>query len=659
MMKSHAIRMIRCFCVIAMILALPALGGYGVTVPILQPYQVSSDNGAWLLDVQPSHRYGKGPSTAKLIRKETGEIAWKQELPFTFWQCCVSDEGHVGGYAYSNGPMGSEPRNSTNENGEFLVRILDPSGKVKYSETTDTGSIPSFYEPNYYASWLDCDSSGGKMVIVMNNGTLRIYNLRQATLLSAIPSIKSDNTEIDGGLMGMRLIEDSEMALLKYGVWDTRENDETFGFRFVLIDFHGRVIWSLDKIRTLPKTENRVYPKFAILSEDITNEDKINPFSELDPLTPVSVAKFELFLGDSGEKVTYHLKRTIDEHNPKWSVTEEARAKHELPMAHNETLPEPPQFPEVDVKKLGEVLLELPNKAKLGNLSEIVLGLDGRIHVIEEETKSLHVFDKNGKFLHTCQTHDGQQIASDYSLSIAVASSGHILAKKDDPSSLIAKYLRFDTDGKQVEGGMEFHHGEADRLIARHTEMSFIGYGNHRGASTISSISFDGHDNSSFNRITHRMDGQWLDIIFDIATSEDGTITVRESSFSYASDEASAGFSTPFPRPPSHLPPETINLYDKNGNPIRTIDFTKYDSLKEIAMGGGHIIATGNFEPKPIPRVYVFTDDGTPVGCFDADIPANNERYTELRLFVTSGGKEIVVADLASAKILRYEMPKP
>ena len=191
MMKSHAIRMIRCFCVITMILALPALGGYGVTVPILQPYQVSSDNGAWLLDVQPSHRYGKGPSTAKLIRKETGEIAWKQELPFTFWQCCVSDEGHVGGYAYSNGPMGGEPRNSTNENGEFLVRILDPSGKVKYSETTDTGSIPSFYEPNYYASWLDCDSSGGKMVIVMNNGTLRIYSLRQAAFLSDIPSIKS------------------------------------------------------------------------------------------------------------------------------------------------------------------------------------------------------------------------------------------------------------------------------------------------------------------------------------------------------------------------------------------------------------------------------------------------------------------------------------
>ncbi len=80
---------------------IPSWGGYPPMVPILQPYQVVSPDGTWVLDVKPGNREASGPAATTLTNVKTGRIAWKRMLPYTFWQCCVNDDGVVGGFAYT------------------------------------------------------------------------------------------------------------------------------------------------------------------------------------------------------------------------------------------------------------------------------------------------------------------------------------------------------------------------------------------------------------------------------------------------------------------------------------------------------------------------------------------------------------------------------
>lgn len=628
-------------------------------VPTLQPYQVSSPEGSWLLDVKPSHRYGSGPSSATLIHKKTGEIAWKQELPFTFWQCCVNEDGYVGGYGYTKGPMGGDPYTYGEDGGEFIVRILDPKGVGIYAETTRRGAVFFAHYPDIYARWLTLDSSSDRMIIAMPNDTLRIYGLRRGVLVSALPAVSRDNSEIHDTLAEIRFIGDTEMSLLRYSSWDSSKNDDTLGSRFVLINFEGKMIWSLDCVQILPRIENRIYPRYAILSISPRISINEDPFAAVDENsskagdspTHISVADFELFLGDSGEKVSFNLAKTRDERNPTWSVTETARIKHTLPAKPNEDEFAVPEFPKISAKKLSEFHLSIPNKGNLGQLAAIAVSADGKIYAIETATSSLHVFDSAGKFLHTCKTDDGHVIETNwYNASLAVTSTGDVIVKHADDTS-DANFLRFDETGKLKEEKLEFPGEDVNLLVARPNQMSFLGHGFGKGVST---ISIEGYNQSDgFGRLTHRADGLWLDHIRDVACAEDGAIAVRDSS----SGDISGGFETPFPRLPNHLPAETVTIYSAKGETLRTLDFTAYAALDRIAYGGGHIIATGNFFPSQ-PRIYVFNDKGLPVGTFDAEIPIK-DTVMDLRLFVVSKGKEIVVADTKSAKILRYKMPAP
>lgn len=679
-MESKYVRAM-CFTLLALFAMAPAVhAGYPVRVPSLQPYQVRSADGTWLLDVKPSHRYGSGPSTATLIRQETGEVKWKQELPFTFWQCCVNEEGYVGGYGYTKGPMGGEPYGE--DGGDFVVRILDPNGVVGYAETTSRGKLSMIanYTPSISARWLTIDPTSDRMVIVMNDDTMRIYHLRIGVLESALPTIQRDSSDISDSLVEIRFIGDPRMMLLRYDSWDSSDNNETFGSRFVLINFLGKVIWSLDRIQTLPSVPDRVYPRYTILSPDIPfwvdpfaekvlpnpdpfaaaeeNPNLEDPFApvEIKPAPPsapaplISVADFELFLGDSGEKVTYTLARTDDERHPKWSVTEKARAKHTLaPEPDMEESPAP-EAPEIKAKKLSEFSLTLPTKENLQDLPAVAVGADGKIYVIEEKSKSLHVFDANGKFLHTCQTQGHELVTEWYNTSLTVTSTGDVLVKLAS-EALEEHFLRFDAAGKLKDEKLEFSSDYTSKIIARPAPMCFLGNGYREG---ISAISIEGHDRSGgFGKLIKRPDGQWLDFIQDIAVAENGDIAVRETT----EGDNFGGFVTPFSRLPPRLPTDVIAIYSADGTPLRTLDFTKFAGLDRIAFGGGHIVATGNFFPAQ-PRIYVFTDEGEPVGAFDAEI-STKDTEIDLRLFLVSQGKEIVVVDKKTAKVLCYEIPKP
>ena len=151
--------------------------------------------------------------------------------------------------------------------------------------------------------------------------------------------------------------------------------------------------------------------------------------------------------------------------------------------------------------------------------------------------------------------------------------------------------------------------------------------------------------------LTQRADGQWLDYIQDVACAPDGTIAVRDTSVG----DTFGGFESTFPRVPSHLPADTITIYESDGDPIRTIDFSRFAGLSEIAFDGKHIAATFIYVP-PTPLVYVFTSEGTPVGAIRI-AELEKKEHINLRPFIVSGGKAILAIDLTSGMAFRYEMP--
>ena len=130
-----------------------------------------------------------------------------------------------------------------------------------------------------------------------------------------------------------------------------------------------------------------------------------------------------------------------------------------------------------------------------------------------------------------------------------------------------------------------------------------------------------------------------------------GIIAVRDESLG----NSFGGFTTPFPLLPRHLPAETIAIYSPDGKPIRTIDFSRYPGLMNIAFDEKHILATYPYHP-PTPLVYVFTAAGRPVGAVEVR-GLKKDTPLDLRAFITGGGSDILAIDLSSGMTFRYAMP--
>ncbi len=92
--------------------------GFGSPVPpaILDPKTYISPSGRFTLLVDPSHKHGRGPATYRLSKD--GREVWSGEKSFTLWAARVTDEGVVGGFAYSDGQGDSQTK------GDFQVIIL-------------------------------------------------------------------------------------------------------------------------------------------------------------------------------------------------------------------------------------------------------------------------------------------------------------------------------------------------------------------------------------------------------------------------------------------------------------------------------------------------------------------------------------------------------
>ena len=675
-----------------LIQCLPTWAGYGPTVRTLQPYQVVSPNGTWRLDVKPGNREGAGPALTTLTNATTGEIAWKTMLPYTFWQSCVNDDGTVGGYAYTKGAMGdSDP---TKDSGNFLVTFLDAKGETMHLESTH--QTPSSYGmgfpiPAHRADRLLLDGANNRMIMLMPGGLFRCYSMWSGTLQYAFePDSKGDASGY-GTTDKIRFIPQTRLMLLESNSgWGG--DDTTVLSCIQLIDEGGRKLWAASQHKFLRDDKESPIPRYRILDEepaaDGENDKNADPFADNDPFAgtdpfaepeaskesaeipefigppaPQQIATFAVYFGDSEEKAVFSILEADSEHNTgDYRVVEISREKWARPKeAPNEEEEEeeatpPVDFPIATARKLTEFQLRDADGKPLSNLSAVAIGPDDQVYAIDSKSGRVHAYDRDGKFLRVCDSANGHTIETGWRSAIAVDGKGDIFARisdgygegevGDDPSA--GHYLHFSPNGTLNEKPLEPPSDKFTENIVfqpRVDRLLFSGFEQGVGVKSGTKYANWGEP------LTQRADGQWLDYIQDVACAPDGSIAVRDTS----AGDIFGGFGNNFPRVPSHLPADTITIYKADGNPIRTIDFSRYAGLTEIAFDGKHIAATFTYNP-PTPLVYVFTSDGTPVGAIRI-AELGEKEYVDLRPFLVSGGKAILAVDLTSGMAFRYEMP--
>ena len=664
------------FLVALIIQCIPSWAGYPPMVPILQPYQVSSPDGTWVLDVKPGNREAAGPAATTLTNAKTGQIAWKRMLPYTFWQCCVNNDGVVGGYAYTKGVMGENDQ--TKDAGNFIVSFLDSQGVPMHEESTHR--TPSsvgmgYYVPAHWAYRLFLDGGNDRMILIMSDGLFRCYDMGSGTLKGAFsPESKGDASGYEGP-DEIRFIPNTRLILLQSNSAWGNSTETTATSCIQIIDDNGRTVWAASQHRTFGADKTGPFPEYRIIDAgpSVDEDGNVDPFAGRDPFAdgndipelcgppaPTKVANFEVYFGDTGEKVTFHiLDWGADGKPPSYRVIESFREKWtppKKPSDEEETTP-PADFPAVAAKTQAAFQLKRADGTPLTDIVATALGPEDMIHVLDRDKGLIHVFDRDGKFLHVCDPGKEHTIeTSYYSASIAVDEKGHVFARiseqlgvsEAEKDRFAGHFLRFTQngalEGKPLDppardvGGNIVAQPNANNLI-------FYGYG--------SEVAVNRRDQygSRVATLTRRADGQWLEYINDVDCAPDGMIAVRDTS----KGDTFGGFTTPFPRLPNKLPAATITIYTKDGEPIRTIDFSRFAGLSEIAFDGKHIAATFPWDP-PTPMVYVFNAEGTPVGAIRIAELADKERVN-LHPFIVSGGSEILAVDQESGMTFRFAMP--
>lgn len=668
---------------------LPSSGGYPPTAPTLQPYQIVSPEGTWRLEIKPGNRQGAGPADTTLTNTKSGEVAWKRMLPYTFWQCCVNEEGIVGGFAYTEGPLGeNDPRKDA---GDFVVSFLDARGVPMHEERSHRS--PSwigmgYYMPAHRAYRLLHDPGNHRMVLLMPNGQFRCHSMRDGTLESAFfPESKGDTSAYEWP-DEIRFIPNTGLMLLQSNSATGNGTETTSKSCIQLIDEGGRTLWAASSHKTYGKDKKWPFPQIRILAtEHQEDEDPFathplpeeDPFAEKpspeedpfeteakspeanDPPASTEISTFETHFGYTGEKAKFRIINTSgNDDPPAYQVVEISRGKWELPEEtfDEEEASPPAVFPMAVSKQLAGYALKDADGKPIPDLAAVAIDPGETIHALARESSRIHVFDRDGKHRRTLDPGKEHTIdTSHYSGSLAVDGKGEVFVRisdgygdrEDERDPFAGHYLRFAPDGTLNEKPLDPPSDELSGNIVVQPDsghLIFHGFGDEVAVSRRDEYG------SRVATLTHRADGQWLEFIQDVACAPDGTIAVRDTS----KEDGFGASGIYFPRLPNHLPAETITIYEADGDPIRTLDFSPFAGLSEIAFDGKHIVATFPYDP-PTPLVYVFDANAKPVGAIRIGELADKENVN-LRAFIVPGGEAVLAVDLVSGMVLRLAMPK-
>ncbi len=295
----------------------------GMPDPV-NPAQYRSPSGEYILSVDPSDIYGRGPATYQLEHR--GATVWSGEKPFTFHAAEVADDGLVAGYAYSFGVAGFAPTGGYKAGcGELRVALIATNGEIRVEHTYPRECRIPDSPPHPLAAGLLLDPTHDRLILrtreIAACGTPEVWRMFRLTTGAELdpfdPRTFVSNHPAARFIIAARPIPGTPLLILHWWRW---ERDSGVGALFMLVASNNTPVWSLELPRdyTIPGDEKaedqlrrRVQDRGAILAADRPGE-------------------FELYFAAATQRVAFTV--APDGHGG-WNVAEKARAPFTAPAA--------------------------------------------------------------------------------------------------------------------------------------------------------------------------------------------------------------------------------------------------------------------------------------------------------------------------------------
>lgn len=356
-------------------------------VSILQPYEVHSPRGEWSASIDPSTRFGEGPSNVRV--EHAGKLAWQAELPFTLAEAQIADTGHFGGYGFTHGFPPMFPK------GDFVVAIFDPAGKQLLDEREPMEPSPQIHGvPDPKSNGVFLSDEGREFVVRIANRDSNAggeawwrYELATgATRPSLNPRAKLGVALGWAFAKEVRPVEGTPLLLVE---WSSPEFAAEAGTQhrslFALLDRDGEPAWVLDRPQEFVEKQQ---------ADDTRTAFRLRKSSGI--LGFPAPRQFELRHVSDGRRVTYEIVAG-DKASP-WEVREVARAPWKLEA-------EPagqPEFAKLEWKDVVTVPLEIEvvDPSELASIVALAPSADGTVRLVQERGRGpmdLVTLDANGQ----------------------------------------------------------------------------------------------------------------------------------------------------------------------------------------------------------------------------------------------------------------------
>jgi hypothetical protein len=218
---------------------------YPELAPFQKPSTYRSHSGRFALLVDPVDTSGRGGASYRLTRD--GREVWSGAKAFTLRDACVTEEGVVAGYAYTDEPKGRGPGGFLKGFGEFHEIILDPGGGARLDRATkrQVRGVDAESDPMGRGTILDAE--GGRVVIRqyevgMSGESWRAYRLSDGKALGVLhPELAMPDRYRGGRIVDAKRVAGTPLTL---NHWIRTKLDGSFRDAiFTLVDADAKPVW--------------------------------------------------------------------------------------------------------------------------------------------------------------------------------------------------------------------------------------------------------------------------------------------------------------------------------------------------------------------------------------------------------------------------------
>lgn len=612
---------------VILLAALPARAQWSIP-RIVDPVTYSSPSGRWQFYVDPSDRYGAGPSTCRFSR-DSGEI-WRRKWAFTPIAARVADNGLViaCGYERITRPsddvlsayLGRYPIYDPNTRVDIAIldsrgnRLVDdsvkraPTGPRSRRRRMMTALVPT-------VNGVICDPAGDRIIVRLTSGvesaeTWRVYRLSTGRRLPDIATSKFSPVK-HAVVAGAAVVEGTPLIVVHW-----IDNADSY---FQLVDGANRVVWHISEpgaLNQLMTSEfGGIMLDWLMRGSSILPTDKPAHFRLISFSKPISVGYAVSRAADGKWKVakTPMAPFSLGD-NPmndkSWQKTPIARLK----LLSTSTIPTVDSMP----SNVGQQHpMPPPNQADasaIHNIFDAYVVDDGSIYVLDN-TKVIHMLDFQMRSIRTFIPP-----ASEYARglddldSLSVTSSGDIYAWGRYGMPL---RLHFLPDGvcREVQA------------VDKPENNARTDAGGH-WLPNIDSVDLDNSREEVVRRISRNADGSWLRRPDVLSTAPNGDLALLDD------DVSSAEI-------PIHV---RLDIYSAAGKPVGVIVPQAWAGFGSMAFDGRRIIGAS------YTGIFCMDIHGKPLW----RIPIDGQYQT--KVYLTDHDRTLTVFTKFN-QILRYALP--